>query len=614
MASGKTLLRSTITVDGVWDIETEAWEHFVVGALYRPGQKTVVYSFAKESEFVDLLIGLKGTYWAHNGGRYDFLWLIKHLVARQIPFRISMSGSSVAGLFVGDAIFRDSARLIPMSLDKASEIGSVRKMDGTGLPCRCNDDCGGYCSIRRDMLRRDMFTLVEYLIADCRATYSMLDTVATLAERWDLDLKSTIGASAWATVKRLGAPVAEWGGRKKTFVTRDYNDARKGYFGGRTQVLRPFAENYHAHDIISAYPAALASLELPTGERRRLYGDEASAAFASGRLGIYCAIVHVPECFLPPLPVRGKSRIGFPIGKFRGWWTALELQTALFRGATIRSVTEALVWSEREMVLAPFCRHVWSLRDAAGPKTSLGTWLKLYANSLTGKLASRPQVERIVSDPSAKLICPADFDCQGVMCGMGCCPHRACTGQCGRVTPIADGVPIFVRKFSQLSECSHVEWAAYLTAWTRTKLIDFAGSGDDGIYCDTDSWKCLEPKTRGIGTALGDFKYEGRRLIFESRAPKTYMEVDEDGVVSGASKGIPDAVRNFHRLSEGVLVNRGVDTFKTAARKGDFFARKNLTRAINPDGLTFGDRRLRSDGRTYPSTVKQLSDDLWEFQ
>jgi hypothetical protein len=607
--------RSTLEISGTFDIETESWSRFVCGALYRPGHATRVYSWRFEDRFVDDLLALKGTYWAHNGGRYDFLWLIGHLIRRGVPFRISLSGSSVAGLFVGEATFRDSARLVPMSLDKASQIGSVPKLR-SGLPCSCERYCGGYCSHRVGMSRRLFNQLAEYCVNDCKATYSMLDALSTLCERWDLDLKSTIGASAWATVKRQGVEVASWGGKRKTHVTRDYTDTRKAYFGGRTQVLRPAAEHYQSYDINSAYPAALASLALPTGERKRLHGSKASAAFSGDRPGVYRAIVHVPRVFFPPLPVRGRARIGFPVGSFSGVWTAVELQAALLRGATLGRVSEALVWSDREMVLAPFCRHVWALRDQAGPKTSLGTWLKLYANSLTGKLATRPEVERIDSDPNAQLLCPADFPCGGILCGMGgvCCPHRACSGACGARQTVATGVPIFVRRFAQLSECSHVEWAAYLTSWTRVQLAKFAGDGEDGVYCDTDSWKCLEPRTENLGTHLGGWKDEGRKWLWEAPAPKTYTEVDYDGCVTGASKGIPDAVRNFHKLRTGVTVDRGVDTFKTAARKGDFFVRKKLTRVINPDGITFGDRKLRSDGRTYPTTVKQLSDDLWEFQ
>lgn len=441
---------------------------------------------------------------------------------------------------------------------------------------------------------------------------SLLDSVCVLAERWDLDLKPTIGASAWATVARSGVIKADWG--DKTRVTDDYKRARKAYYGGRTQVFKPNSEKGYTYDIHSAYPAALASLRLPTGERTYVRGDEAGAAFASGRPGIYRAGVRVAECFIPPLPIRAKLRNGYPVGKFCGWWTALELQSALDRGAVVERITEGMVWSSSDLVLAPFCKKFWTIRADAGAKTPLGIWVKLIINSLTGKMAAKPELERIHSDPDAKLFCDAAFDClDGIMCGMGCCKHR-CTGRCGKLTPMAGcDLPIFLKKYEQLSSHSHVEWSAYLTSYTRAELLRFAGDGADAVYCDTDSLFCERERHDGVGDDLGEWGLDAVYKGFEGLAPKTYRYYEADGTPHGASKGIPDAVANFDRLRQGVTVDRGVNTFKSAVRKGDFFARKNLTRAIKADGVHFGDRKLGPDGRTYPPTVNELADELWEI-
>lgn len=612
--------RSSIEVDGTWDIETEGWDTFVCGAIVEPGAKDPirVFSWQEEESFVDALLERPRTLWAHNGGRFDTLWLLGHVWRRGLKGKIGLSGSSIASLEVDGAIFRDSARLAPMTLDKFAQIGSVPKV-ATGLPCVCKGPraCGGYCSISRDMPRKLYGQLVDYMVQDCRALQSALEALCTIAEREDIDLRPTIGACAWATVMRGGVEKADWGDGVN--VTRAYEHTRMGYYGGRTQVFRPVSEAGYHYDINSAYPAALANLKLPVGEREEIEGHAASRAYANGKLGVFRASVYVPQrLFVPPLPVRTRARIAFPVGLVGGWWTGLELQAAQSVGAVIRRIDQGVVWSSGEMVLAAFCRRIWALRDAAGPKTALGAWFKWLANSLTGKLATKPETESIVVDPTKITACPASTDCDR---GRQTCKHRECctrrcTGLCGVTKPIAANFPVFSVKWPRLSSCSHVEWAAYLTSYTRAHVLRFAGSGEDAVYCDTDSLRCEKERKRYVGTNLGDWKLEYRYRQFFALAPKTYEDWDAGtGEVHAAAKGIPDAVRNFIDLKDGKKVtnDRGVNTFKRALQVGDIFKRRHLPREIRSDGKHFGDRVLGRDGRTYPRTAKQINETMWEL-
>ncbi len=600
--------RQTIEVDGTWDIETEAWDKFVCGAIYAPGEKerVKVYSWDREEAFVDELLDQKRTLWAHNGGRFDTLWLLGHVWKRGLDAKIGLSGSSVASLDVRGSIFRDSARLAPMTLEKFSEIGSERKA-ATELPCSCpRRACGGYCSITRGMERSLYSRLVSYMVQDCRALYSALDALATFAERNDIDLRPTIGACAWATVMRGGVERADWGRNIK--VTRAYTNTRSAYYGGRTQVLKPISANGFHYDLNSAYPAALANLSLPTGERTELDGGAASRAYGNGTIGVYRADLFIsPLVFYPPLPVRTRTRIAYPVGHVSGWWTSLELQNAERRGASVRRVDGAVAWDSDAPLLADFCRRVWALRDAAGPKTALGTWTKWLANSLTGKLCTKPEVETISVDPDRPIFCPGGR-CLPGLCGVfGCCEHR-CTEKCGRATPIAAGFPVFSVKTPRLSSCSHVEWGAFLTSYTRCELQRFAGEGDDLVYCDTDSLFCEEARQSKIGPGLGEWKLEDLYAEFYALAPKTYEYIDAmTGECKAAAKGIPDAVRNFANLADGVVNDRGVNTFKRALQVGEVFQRRSLTRQIRPNGINFGDRVLRSDGKTYPMRGEELT-------
>lgn len=600
------------------DIETENWDTFVVGGLLTSDGSFCVWSHHREDDYVDALLSFEGDVWAHNGGRYDALWFLQHLHKRRLGAKVRCSGQRIITVETGGLRLRDSAALVPMSLAKASQMGSVRKTR-TELPCRCDsakpwfrstplNGCGGYCSIRRDMSPSDLAKVVSYLEQDCRATLSFMQFVIEFAEEHDLDLTSTVGASAYATAQRRGEiPKASW----KT--PGDYAFVRNAYFGGRTQVFTPKADTGFRYDINSAYPAALSSLSLPHGGYRFLTSSAARKAYSDGKPGSYRAIVHVPECFLPPLPVRTRERIAYPTGTFAGTWTSLELGYAESCGARIESISEGCVWDASEMVFAPFCRYIWDLRDKAGPKTALGTWLKWFANSLTGKLAQRPETEVIEfgREETTGTFCPANYDCKGVHPAPYCCKHR-CVKVCGAWRQLARGV--LARTLFRISECAHVHHAAFLTASTRVTLHkQLGGDGRGGlssVYCDTDSVISLTPRDKDVGNQLGEWKEEGRFHEFKAIAPKTYAYIDsETGEFVARSKGIPDAGRNFDDLREGVTIDRGVSSFRAALR-GDrgLFARKSLTRRVRGDGLWFGDRRLKEDGRTWPTDVKELRD------
>lgn len=616
----KKAARSTLQVDSTWDIETEAWDTFVAGAIFAPGQETRVFTWRQEEAFVDHLLSLgEHTTWAFNGGRFDTLWLMRHVLKRRITdFQISFSGSAIATLKIGDTYFRDAARVAgPMSLKDFAKVGGGSEKVDTGLPCRCGASCGGYCSIRRDMPAAEQRRMIEYMVQDCRALYGVLDWLCFYCERHDLDLKPTIGASSWATAERMGVERASWKGGKLSELSL-YQKVRKAYYGGRTQVFKPLSSAGWHYDIHSAYPAAFASVTFPTGERSELHGSKASRSYARGRLGVFRAVVHVPEHFCPPLPVRTRFRSAYPVGTFGGWWTGLELQAAESRGATIRRVDEAVCWSDGELVLAPLGRRIWDLRDQASAEgaSALAKWLKGYINSCSGKLSMRPESEMLVGVAGAKF-CPASWKCGGY-CDKGkCCVHR-CSGRCG-ATPSLGSVELglFRRKTMHLASCSHVEWAAYVTAQTRVTLGDMMG--EDSVYCDTDSMFCEKERTGNIGPQLGQWGLEDRYSDFRALAPKTYRYTDaETGKPRAASKGIPDSVKNWDQLADplaaGVTVDRGVMSFKSAVRAGaDPFVRKNLTRKLRGDGKHFGDRILGPDGRTHPTTVQQVDDDYWEL-
>jgi hypothetical protein len=616
-------LRSDIEVSGVFDIETESWDRFVCAGILADGRYR---EHRDEERCVDDLLSLSGTVWAHNGGRFDLLWFCDHIARRDLPATVGLSGSRIVKLQVGEATFRDSMALVPLALKDTAGIGGTTKLE-TGLRCDGHyvrelgiyEQCGGYCRIRRKgMTRAERSNLSEYLRQDCVALDLSLAALRVFAEKHDLDLCGTIGMSAWKTIQRwLDIDDAEWSSVKM------YKLCREAYFGGRVQVFRPEAAKGWRYDINSAYPAALVETPIPHGAMRQRDVKSARRAYLRGVDGIYRAAVSVPgDCFIPPLPIRARERVAYPVGAFQGRWTGVELRYAEEKGASVE-ILDGITWAKSSPLLADFCKRIWGLRHDLGKKHPIGKWLKWFANSPTGKLAQRPEGERIrflSSDESAPKLCPGDYDCAGD-CGWRCCPHL-CTRRCGGWRPLDRRHGVWRRSVWRLPASGYVHWAAYLTAATRVKLgrqLDGPDGGGSAVYCDTDSCYATAERTENIGEDLGQFNFEGYFRRFTAMGPKAYRYFDPvEKRWHVRAKGIPEldkeawfdkgmtrpaTEKRWERLAahEPMTIKRGVDSFLQRGHDGEgFFKRRDFSRRIHENNGIFGDRELKLDGRTYP--------------
>ena len=585
--------RRPLRVDAVLDIEAESWDRFVIGGL-KTRETFRSYNASREKNLVDAVLDVDGDVWCHYGGRYDSLWFLEQIAKRGIRAKVTIAGARVLCVEVGGTFVRDSWAICPISLKSSAAISGVKK-EATGLPCICPglSSCGGYCSISSSMDPKLLAKLAGYLEHDCDATWELVERIIGYCDENEIELRSTIGASAWATASKMCGI-----GPADDFTRREYKFLREGYFGGRVQVFRPRAAHGRRYDINSAYPASLINTSLPTGDREWLESCDARDAYWSGREGILNATVEVPESFVPPLPVRADDRTAYPFGRFNGTWTALELRYAEEHGAQIEEIFDGVFWSDSAPLLRRFCEWGWDLRASEGPKSGMGQWLKLLLNSLTGKFAQRPQVETVLINPSEIKDCPGEGSCRD-----------ECDGMCGAMYPIGDSDRIYTKKHYRFAPSGHIHFSAYLTADTRTRQLHSqwisTGDGSDLVYGDTDS--CFTTTERGgVGKDIGEWDDEGSFFDFHALAPKTYHYFDEDGVIHAASKGIPDPSRNWDRIVDGesIEVTRGVLGFKSAARKGSLFQRKHESRAVRADGRQFGDRILRSDGLTYPQDVR----------
>lgn len=642
MRQGAPLTRRDIRIDAVWDIEGEDWDTFVVGGIRWPDGEFKPYF--NQRDLVNDLLKIKGTVWAHFGGGYDFKWLLDRISGSGAKAEIVASGGRIVSVEIGHTLFCDSWALAPMKLKDFTQGLGISKEE-LGLPCECGDDCGGYCSINRFMEPAHEARVVEYLQADCDSLYFAINALRDYAEEHDLDLGRTIGSSAWRNVQRLNgiqSARSEMGG----LDTSQYKFARKGYYGGRTQLYKRClvrrGKNWEEHpipdggelDVNSMYPWALREFAVPTGSHYMLWGAGARRALANGRPGIYRGIATVPESHLPPLPVRynNSSSIGFPTGRFLGTWALPEIIHAESLGCKFEA-QEALLWTGTSRIFRGWIDKLWNLRAAIadvtlpdgtklkGKKTPMGIWLKLYMNSLTGKFGSDPEKESYTLNPVTIRRCSCKCGrCSRVLRKCKCdikvwMPPDFCP--CNPLYQVSDRV--WASTAWRIEDCSHVQFSGWLTSGARVRLnqgqLALGDNGASVVYSDTDSihssrWDDLQKKIK-CGKELGEWEASCRWKNFMGYAPKvyTYDKIEEDKVVEIVSKakGVPMQNNKDKPLDKQLrpimgkeYPMRGIIGFKAGLAAGKFFvANRGSTRVLKP---TTGDRVIVRDSKGNETT------------
>lgn len=391
------------------------------------------------------------SFYAHNGGAFDFLHILPWLVRYKVQFglQVSLVPLGNSGLLAIDVWktknkwqrwrFVDSIRLLPMSLEVAARaFGAGRKMrgaDGSELL----DRHGKPFSLKTP---EDDPGWLAYNESDCRLLYDVLVKVHDLVEtHFGGEIGLTAPSTAIKTFRRSFL---------KKAVARDVDThefVRRGYFGGRTEVFGELGHYLHYFDVNSSYPKQM-TLDMPAGGAQWWQG-EPPGHWQRTRIGFCEVVVRVPEMAIPPLPVRADARyfpddegvegkLVFPTGVLTGVWEWGELDNAILCGAEILEWKQS-VWYDAVPLLREFVETLYTYRDQAhcfechgdleaefhcpqcnkpGYDAGLAEFAKLLANSTYGKFAQNTKRIKFywVTDPDmpkgATPIVPDDPECQ----------------------------------------------------------------------------------------------------------------------------------------------------------------------------------------------------------
>jgi len=441
------------------------------------------------------------TIYAHNGGRFDWKLLLKH-----IKGRVSFKGNAIMSATLGPHELRDSLHIIPEKLAKYKK------------------DNFDYDWLKEENRNDHRDAIITYLKHDC---LYLADIVEAFLQKFGR--KISIGQAAIAELRKS----------YKTEKITEGTDTflRNYFFGGRVECLAGrgiFRGDYKLYDVNSMYPFVMATKRHPIGQsyipRRGKPG--ANTFFLQVRCYSKGAFVERFE---------GKTEARWRFGTYMT--TIHEYEVALKHGLIKNA---KILWCIDNANSTTFEKFVLPMYEARLATKALlkklaaegkeesdeyfeakrnDIFYKLLLNNAYGKFAQNPRrfketfYGRNGETPETVL------------------PENEREGWNMTGFDPGEGLKIYERKAPRRS-FNNVGTAASITGAARAVLLDAIWSAVDPIYCDTDSIICKELRGHDLhATHLGawDIEKEIEEIVITGK--KMYAYRTKDGKEYVKAKG-----------------------------------------------------------------------------
>lgn len=609
----------TVSIDvntkafGTYDFETYAWVNPLCFGLHtetesefyinRNNPDDVAKTCLEAMEHIAYENDVK-QWWAHNGGKFDVLFLI-YAMKQMKGWRCD--GAVASGRVISLRVMsprvafelKDSYAVIQSGLAKALTSFEIpmkkvfTEEDYQGL-----DNCKG-CADRAEndkhhtcMLKHSDAKLEKGCLADCESLHLLLQKASGMFADWGGQMKSTFSSSALTVVKAsLGKDLPSHEGQQHFNAM-----CRKAYKGGRVEVLRHAPqEKQREYDFTSSYPWSMTQT-LPWD----LLGQGSPREDA---LSIIEATVTVPAQYIPPLPYVPKGGgLYFPIGTFTGWFTMVELGYAIEKCGVTAVLHDCINYT----IESPFQDFIAKVFETKAKSVgALREFCKLIMNGCYGKFGQKPENTKL------KVFSSREDAIQFER-----------THACEQVS--GDGTALSVAEFRWPKQ-THYALASTITAYSRCLLHESLLLANKPSYCDTDSIHCIPTPAldNKVNAKLGglQMKHDGYTACFY--APKLYrLRVGNPCPCTDAkckkphnvyaSKGFPVSADAFERivLGESVGNPKGrMQLVKTQLRTGSAVIHLGEDETQKVWSGNSNKRKLRMfspDGDTQPWHIREL--------
>lgn len=524
-------------------------------------------------------------YWyIHNMGKFDIIFIYKTLeefnLQSQTEFyklktiykdgkMLKLTVSRKLGTKTVKITFIDSYNLLSSSLDTLTKGFDVKNLKRDFPYNFVNEKTINYKGQTPDIKYfnkistseyKELFTLdnwslkkesLDYLKTDILGLLEVLDKFKSdLFIEHNLDLTEGLTISRLALNKYLKSYMKN---SKIPLVNKlnQFNFMYFGYYGGRTEVFKPYGTNLKYYDINSLYPkAALNNMPGLNCYYKKSTTDK-GLSLDNGLFGIFKAKVKTNNNYLGLLPVKTNYGLIFPIGEYIGIWPTPELKYAKDNGYDIQ-IIEGYAFDEIPSYFSEYILDLYDLKSkTTGSQKSIN---KSLLNNLLGrfglniikpisKILNKSKLDSLLS--TRKINSIEEINSDAFLVNYNplvdydiCLMHGV-----DYTKALTENKNFNIEKNIDLFQDVSVIIAALVTSYARVYMLQIMEAiiniGGNIYYTDTDSIITditLDPKL--VGKELGKFKleYDIKEGYFISN--KTYCLLLNNGKTIIKCKGI----------------------------------------------------------------------------
>ena len=459
--------------------------------------------FDDAAPMIRYLMQLDCVVYAHNGGKFDYQFILDHLE----PFtEVLIISGRIAKFTIGTAEFRDSWNILPVKLATFGK------------------DEIDFAKLEPEVRHKHMEEIERYNARDCR---SLWDAVTAFRASYGPGLTLASAAMTfWSKKLRHEKPESS---------ASFYSQIAPWYYGGRVQCFHKgiIDSPFHVVDINSAYPYAMT-------HKHPISVHAEPVRPKAGEKIVPQSLYTVEGISYGALPMRDENgSLTFPQDdvareyQCTGWELQAAMDTKRLGPHVVRSRLDFL----KEIDFVDYVDHFYRLKASVAKDDPQYTFAKLMMNSLYGKFGSNPANYRSYGIVPLDSVSPAEADPtlqlgrnHGPWTWAGCLGgHGLMVGQ----DPVT-GEPNPVE-----SKYFNVATAASITGFVRAFLlrhIDTVLKQPKGkvLYCDTDSIVYQLPGNVdkhpfALSKKLGDWGYEGKFKRGAIAGKKLYaFQMDDD--------------------------------------------------------------------------------------
>ena len=381
---------------------------------------------------------------------------------------------------------------------------------------------------------------LKYLDRDLSSLLAIMDTFnKSIFEQYDIQMTDCLTISKLA----LNIFLKDYLNKSRVPVIRSnmYSDIKNAYFGGITEVYKPYGQNLYYYDVNSLYPySALNSIPGNICTYTEYFNSDEVGSLGRPNLddlfGFFYCDIETDDSYLGLLPVRHPKGILMPHGKWSGWFFSEELKFAVANKYKVK-VLKGYNFNKVVGVFDKFVSDLYRLKSISiGHIKAIA---KSLLNNLFGRLGmdiTKPITKLVNKYKLDELLCTRELnsaiinitDKDYLICYYPEISRDICESHGLDYIKVYNSSlgPNDMEYYNEFRDVS-LTTAAAITSYARIHMskikLDILSKGGHIYYTDTDSIVTdipLDPKI--VGDKLGQFRLEGEVIEAYFATSKTY--------------------------------------------------------------------------------------------